>query len=180
MGTSALALKDEQFLDSKSNQHDAKVDSSRSTLHVVRLWLFGLARELATCRHVRNDSQALCDTRPPSLDSTWQSPVYRGSGALPPLIQPDTELPLTMSFRRSLDSGKLVLMTSSLVVICKNAEFHSNQPTFEGYRITVTERFDIPMRIRCDSCGKWFDYDPKDIIFVMSTNDAPATTKENG
>jgi len=68
-------------------------------------------------------------------------------------------------------------MVTSLVVTCNNAEFHSDQSTLEGYRIAVAERFDIPMRIRCDNCGKWFEYDPKDIIFVMSVNE---TSSANG
>jgi hypothetical protein len=68
-------------------------------------------------------------------------------------------------------------MAASLAVTCKNAEFHSDKSTFEGYRIKVTEQFDIPMRIRCDNCGKWFAYDPKDIIFVMSANEAPPSAE---
>ena len=62
-------------------------------------------------------------------------------------------------------------MPASLVVTCKNAGFHADENSPDGYRITVTERFEIPMRIRCDNCGGWFDYDPKDILFVMSERD---------
>jgi len=69
-------------------------------------------------------------------------------------------------------------MAASLVVVCKNAEFHKDKSTFVGYRITVTERFDIPMRIRCDNCGKWFEYDPKDIFFVMPAIEAQPPTRD--
>jgi len=105
-------------------------------------------------------------------------PVHSNMSSFPPLPNSFDEFglsTLTISFRRSRDSGKLVFMAVSLFVACKNAEFHTDQSTFEGYRITVAEQFDIPMRIRCDNCGKWFEYDPKDIIFVMSANEGPPT-----
>lgn len=58
------------------------------------------------------------------------------------------------------------------VVICKNNKFHRHQNLFSGHRILLGETdafmpqpaLDGTLPIRCDECGKEYDYRPADVL----------------
>ncbi|MBZ5680860.1 MAG: hypothetical protein LAO24_12220 [Acidobacteriia bacterium] len=58
------------------------------------------------------------------------------------------------------------------IVICKNHKFHRQQNLFSGHRILLgeTDAFtphppvDGPLNVRCDDCGKEYDYRPAEVL----------------
>lgn len=51
-----------------------------------------------------------------------------------------------------------------LAVTCKNHEYHSEKNPLSGYRVKVPSRPNKPFRVKCDSCGKAYLYDPQDVL----------------
>lgn len=58
------------------------------------------------------------------------------------------------------------------VVICKNRRFHNSENTSIGHRIPLGEtdafsrspEIEFRMTIRCDECGKEYEYDPAELL----------------
>ena len=71
------------------------------------------------------------------------------------------------------------------VVICKNRSFHEHQSFWGGHKIFLGETdsySDLPrvpatIRVRCDACGKEYEYGQKEILRFES--DPVATFEEH-